>query len=764
MKFWTDPSQPLPLTSIILVTFNKVELTLSCIESIYAHTEAAFEVIVLDNASSDTTVADVRGLDKPNLTVIANPNNDGFGRGCNIGAEAAAGEYLIFLNNDTLVCPGWLRRMLLKMRAHPQLGMVGPMTNVASNAQLIGPHAEMTEHGFLEEAARIAQRHDGQLVMQERLIGFCMAIPRAVWDEVGGFDEGFGIGHYEDDDLCVKIARAGYQLGVAKDVYVFHFAGQSFDAAGIARVANMRQKAFLFYKKWGNAYADWPSLLLNLCDLTHVVAAVDSPSWTPPMWIQGQPAFLVSAVCRQPSPAIETALGEHQQDSRILSYRTPTIDRPLGEALNVGMQSHAARGQLLVAGDVARLPGLLEHIEAQRPPAALYRRGEAEGRELVAYYISRDTLDALGGLAENTAPMDGLALDHLRRTRAAGIAGVECTLAASGPVIEHPRPASTGSSGRSNLARRGANWLRSQIATLSPKRWNSPPAVNRPSGSELVNITMLSYGRLNFTKRAVAAVAETTRHPHRLVVVDNGSDEETVAWLQRAQQSGDIDVLILNPENRGVAPAANQGWLALDAPYYVKLDNDIVLTKHGWLAELVAAYKQLPDAGMLGYNFEDVSYPLKQRASLRVRPKLGHLGGACVLIGKRAHDAVGYWCEDYFPYSEEDCDMGLRLGFAGFTHYYLEDEDAGLHLPHGRATPLEKGESLDDENDPDYRRFKDDARRSHIGRYSTFWINKSQYERGVRSLYCQPGQPQRGIRLALETALFKALRFTNPRR
>jgi GT2 family glycosyltransferase len=270
---------------------------------------------------------------------------------------------------------------------------------------------------------------------------------------------------------------------------------------------------------------------------------------------------------------------------------------------------------------------------------------------------------------------------------------------------------------------------------------------------------MLSYNRLDFTKRAIAALREMTDHPYKLVVVDNGSDEDTVAWLKEAKRDGRIDILLLNDENRGVAPAANQGWQALDAPYYVKLDNDIVLTKRSWLSALVHAANTLPDAGMVGYNFEEQSYPLAARAGLRVRPRPVHLGGACVLIAEPAHAIAGYWCEDYLPYSEEDFDMGYRLERAGFSHYYMEDEDAGLHLPHGRATPLVDGTASDDEGDPEYREFKDEARHKHIGFFSTVWINRLQYDRGLRPLYYRPGPQRHSLRLRCETALFKTLRL-----
>ncbi len=777
MRPWTDPRQSQPLTSIVLVTYNKVELTLQCIESLYEHTEADFEVIVVDNASSDTTVADLRALGRPGLTVIANPTNDGFGRGCNLGAEAAKGEHLLFLNNDTLVCPGWLRRMLLKFYAHPQLGMVGPLTNVASNAQLVDQAGSQGPDNYLDTAARLAEAHEGEMVLERRLIGFCMAIPRAVWDQVGGFDERFGIGHYEDDDLCAKVARAGYMLAVAKDVYIYHFHGQSFDAAGVERIANMRKKAFVFYQKWGNAYLDWPDLMLNLSDLIHVIAVVDEPDWSPPTWQADQPPYLVTAISRRGRDDVEASLREHHAQSRILGFHVAERPRPLGESYNVGMASHVAKGQLLLGDPNEPLGQMLEHIEARQPRAATYHRHTAQGERLVAYYLSRTTLDAIGGLEPGGMELDELVSAHLRVARDAGVDVLCCVMTDPEAIDEAYLPASPGAPGSPLPAGLGARevagepllgsglaWFRSIGSRLAASRaartgWRAPKAIARPRPNEIVNITMLSYNRLDFTKRSIAALHQMTDHPHRLVVVDNGSDEDTVAWLKEAKRDGQIDIRLLNDENRGVAPAANQGWQALDAPYYVKLDNDIVLTKRGWLSALVRAANTLPDAGMVGYNFEEQSYPLATRAGLHVRPRPVHLGGACVLVSEPAHAAAGYWCEDYLPYSEEDFDMGYRLERAGFSHYYMEDEDVGLHLPHGRATQLVDGTASDDEGDPEYREFKDEARHKHIGFFSTVWINRLQYNRGLRPLYYRPGPQRHSLRLRCETALFKTLRL-----
>jgi hypothetical protein len=128
------------------------------------------------------------------------------------------------------------------------------------------------------------------------------------------------------------------------------------------------------------------------------------------------------------------------------------------------------------------------------------------------------------------------------------------------------------------------------------------------------------------------------------------------------------------------------------------------------------------------------------------------------MVTRRGHERCGFWCEDYFPYSEEDFDMCLRLGFAGLRCYYLEDEHVGAHLPRGKATPLRGWQSEDDEGDVVYRGFKDAARRQHIGVYSTLWVNKRLYAAGHKSLYFRPGLSQDTPIAAAQKAFYRALR------
>ena len=276
--------------------------------------------------------------------------------------------------------------------------------------------------------------------------------------------------------------------------------------------------------------------------------------------------------------------------------------------------------------------------------------------------------------------------------------------------------------------------------------------------AEPVNLTMVTFNRIDFTRQSIESIAGTAGHPYELTVVDNASKDGTVELLRDLHSQGVVHHLILNGENEGVAFAANQGWAAGGKAHYMKIDNDIVFRKAGWLARIVEVCDALPGLGAIAYNFETTSYPLTLVNGQNVRPKRGNLGGGCIMIPGVVHGLVGYWCEDYRPYGEEDYDMYVRLRQLGLRCFYMEDEDVGLHLPEGRATPLvdDGAGSASEEGDPAYRAQKDRWRARHIGPRGLRQINESLYRARLRPVYIPHAAPYRP---SLAARLYVAAKF-----
>jgi len=246
-----SPNEP-PLASIVILVHNQLALTRACLESIERHTPEPHEVILVDNGSTDETAGFLLhyAQDRPHVRLVANAGNRGYSAGNNQGLALANGRHVVFLNNDTVVTPGWLSGLVAALERHPQCGLVGPMTNRVSGPQLV----ERVPYTGSKELVRFAsdwrEAHAGETAHALRLVGFCLLAKRAVIERIGGFDERFGNGNLEDDDLCLRAAIEGFGSLIAGDVFIHHEGGQTFQETGVdhrqAMVANWGR----FKEKW----------------------------------------------------------------------------------------------------------------------------------------------------------------------------------------------------------------------------------------------------------------------------------------------------------------------------------------------------------------------------------------------------------------------------------------------------------------------------------------------------------------------------------
>jgi glycosyltransferase involved in cell wall biosynthesis len=272
---------------------------------------------------------------------------------------------------------------------------------------------------------------------------------------------------------------------------------------------------------------------------------------------------------------------------------------------------------------------------------------------------------------------------------------------------------------------------------------------NRRNGIELVstgtsrfvNISMVTYNRLEFTKEVIHSIADHTSYPYVLTVVDNGSTDESREYLIETQKEGIIKNLVLLGNNVGVAKASNLAWhLEPLSAYYVKFDNDIVIRKKGWLSNMVSVIEGVPGLGAVAYNFEPISYPLSTASGMKIRIKRGTLGGACILIPNRTREILGYWSEEYGLYGEEDLDYGFRILHAKMLNAYMEDEDIGEHLPAGKAASIEiesmtASDGVEEWTHGEYRKWKDARRRKNVSLLGRFNRNKLLYKWKIKPLY-----------------------------
>jgi hypothetical protein len=188
--FMTVPPVGDELASLIILCCNELDYTRECLESVLAHTRAAYELILVDNGSHDGTPAYLEEIKThrgpARVVVIRNETNRGYAVGCNQGLAAARGCYLVLLNNDTVVTPHWLDGLVTwALHDWPHVGLVGPVTNCAAPPQEI-PVEYRNAQDLAAFAARRRTTHKGQALVGERLIGFCLLLRREVLERIGG--------------------------------------------------------------------------------------------------------------------------------------------------------------------------------------------------------------------------------------------------------------------------------------------------------------------------------------------------------------------------------------------------------------------------------------------------------------------------------------------------------------------------------------------------------------------------------------------------
>ncbi|MBI2870856.1 MAG: glycosyltransferase family 2 protein [Candidatus Omnitrophica bacterium] len=209
---------PAPPCDLILLSWNKLELTRKCLESLFQETDTPAKLIIVDNASEPPVRAFLASV-KPrgaivDVELIQNERNSGYSGGMNAGLKRSGAPLLCLLNNDLVFTQGWLGELIAVAESNPQIGIVNP----SSNSVGILPPSGMA----LPQFGRTLSGLKGIFTEVGMCIGFCMLIKRKVLDAVGFLteeNEGF---FFEDEDYSVRAQQAGFQCVVAEGAYVYH--------------------------------------------------------------------------------------------------------------------------------------------------------------------------------------------------------------------------------------------------------------------------------------------------------------------------------------------------------------------------------------------------------------------------------------------------------------------------------------------------------------------------------------------------------------
>ena len=229
------------MVSILIPCAGQLEYTKLCVPSILKNSRDPFELIALDIGSLDGTSAYLAGIAaaaRQRVEVVRTLTDLGLAELIEDALKLARGQYLVLLNNDTIVPSLWLTQLVALAQRIPEVGLIGPMSNYAAPPQVVErvPYRirsraadGLVDVSAVEEfAARLREENKGKWFEAERLGGFCLLIKREVPKRIGHLRESGDLGLFDTDSLCAKARQAGFQLAVCKDLFVHHFGTRIF--------------------------------------------------------------------------------------------------------------------------------------------------------------------------------------------------------------------------------------------------------------------------------------------------------------------------------------------------------------------------------------------------------------------------------------------------------------------------------------------------------------------------------------------------------
>jgi GT2 family glycosyltransferase len=249
-----DLADVFPSVSVVVVTHSNKSLCRSCLAALSRNSAwPTLEIVVVDNGSIDDTreMLEAAAAEDGRVKVIFNRENQGFATAANQGMKASNGEFIVLLNDDAAVGPGWLSRLVSRFESSERFGLVCPATNEANTLARVP--VDYTSFSEMEAfAEHRAFDYAGAWRETEFVSLFCALSRRSILESVGLLDERFAVGMFEDDDLAYSLRKRGLDLGIALDAFVHHVGQASFsrldDSEYLALWESNRRR---FEDKWG---------------------------------------------------------------------------------------------------------------------------------------------------------------------------------------------------------------------------------------------------------------------------------------------------------------------------------------------------------------------------------------------------------------------------------------------------------------------------------------------------------------------------------
>lgn len=672
-----------PTVSVIIPVFNNLSYTQRCLETLFAHSDGVpYEVVVVDNASTDGTRAYLEGLGD-RVRTIFNTSNVGFGMANNQAAAVARGQYLLYLNNDTEARPGWLREMVRLMESDSSIGVVG--------SKLLYPDGKVQHVGVaFRDGCRPSHLYRGEDLADHPIVnrvrevqavtGACLMLRRGIVEEPAVFDEAF-VNGFEDVDLCLRVREKGYRVVYCPTSVLVHHESKT-----PGRKAHDVWNYKLLKQRWeGCVQADFDQTLEqdgfrrashNDAHWTWDPQRMQPPQPRPPIGPKRrdplQPKLSLILPVRDRVVDLDRCLSGVVLHSKGLPYEIIVVDNAsadetahymervndeevmaifssedLGFGRAANRAAKLARGEwlLFLTADLKPgqgwLKGVLKRIERD-PQREAVRPGRA-----ACLLIRREAFHRAGGFGAQADAEE--AMNDL------------CARVTS------PEPK-----------------VQSQTQDAGPRTQDSPPPPK-------VSVVIPVFNGLEDTRRCLPALAQNTEGvDYEVIVVDNASSDGTPEFLKKeAQRWGGRLRVIRHTQNLGFAKGCNAGARASTGDRVLFLNNDTI-PQPGWLREMVQVMASDDRVGVVGSKLLYPDTKRVQHAGIELingvpdhpfrgaapdDPRvcqtrdLDMVTGACLMARKDLFDRLGGFDEDYVN-GVEDVDLCLRVRDAGYRVVY----------------------------------------------------------------------------------------------
>jgi N-acetylglucosaminyl-diphospho-decaprenol L-rhamnosyltransferase len=245
-------------TTAIIISYNSAIEIGACIDSLLSQQDVNLDIIVVDNASADNSLEVLKGY-QDKIKLIASPENLGFGRANNLAASQSNSDFVFLFNPDArLPDEHALSHLIAYLKAHEKVGLVAPKMLDES-----GQHETLPRYSYpgQKHASVDFSELPGKIAW---VIGACMLLPKAVYQDIDGFDEAFFL-YGEDADLCLRVRKHGYRIDYLEDISVVHIGGASEKHAASYDKTMRKQKALHHF--YGQHYSKQDATYLVLREM-----------------------------------------------------------------------------------------------------------------------------------------------------------------------------------------------------------------------------------------------------------------------------------------------------------------------------------------------------------------------------------------------------------------------------------------------------------------------------------------------------------------